>query len=224
MTEPLLSVIIPYYKGERFILETLMSIFNEKYSNLEVIVVSDGSPEESLKVLEPYLDKIVLIKQENQGQAAARNTGFKHSRGVLVSFIDQDDLWPAGRLKLMLDEFDNDPDADYVRGLTEQFSIIDGQKVIIKTAFQEALIGSAIYRRTVLDKVGLFDKDMREGEDFDWNIRLREKGGKEKRISAVTFCHRRHESNQSSETDHIKNGQLASLRRKLERARNNIKD
>lgn len=217
--EPLVSVIIPYYKGERHIAETLDSVLGQKYPNIEIIVVSDGSPRETLEALTPYRDTIVFIEQENRGQAAARNTGIKAARGAFIALLDQDDAWPVGRLADTVTEL-SDPTCDFVRGNTEWFSVHEnGKKEYGAPVFQEALMGSALYRRSVFDKAGMLDPNMREGEDFDWNIRLRESGCREKRINRTTLWYRDHESNHSKTAGFIKNGQFASLRNKLARAR-----
>jgi glycosyltransferase involved in cell wall biosynthesis len=217
MWAPRISVIIPYYNGESFIAETLDSLFADQYPDLEVIVVSDGSPQESLVPLEPYKDRITLLAKENGGQASARNLGISRATGEIIALIDQDDLWPTGRTMLMLPHL---AQCDYVRGNTDQFIMDDGKRIIVKQGFQEALIGSALYRKAVFEKTGLFDETLREGEDFDWNIRLRESGCTEVRIPETVFLYRRHEANQSLNKDFIKNGQLLSLKRKLERMRN----
>src|SRR2546422_4249577 len=92
---PLVSVIVPAYRAAPYIAETLDSILAQTFSGYEIIVVNDGSPdtEELERALAPYYDRINYIVQENRGQAGARNTGIRHSRGVFVAFLDQDDQW-----------------------------------------------------------------------------------------------------------------------------------
>ncbi|MEJ0001896.1 MAG: glycosyltransferase [bacterium] len=219
MEAPLISVIIPYYRGERFIALALESIFRQKYATLEVIVVNDGSPEESLAVLAPYGDRITLLSQENKGQAAARNLGLKHAKGSIIAFIDQDDLWTDEHIKLLLPHLGNDG-YDYAQGVTEIFRIQpDRTREVIETLFHPELLGAALYKREVFNMVGFFDETMRKGEDFDWNIRLRESAAREKRIPEVTFMFRRHENNQTNDRGYVAQGQMASLRKKLARAR-----
>lgn len=223
MERPLVSVIIPYYEGEKFIAETLESIFRQDYENLEVIVVNDGSPEESLDVLRAFGDKIKIITQKNQGQAAARNAGIMQAKGSVIAFTDQDDLWATGSLANMLPYItgnnEEKKEYDVVRGMTEIFHTDEqGERIIEETLHSPILIGSALYKKEVFDVVGLFDSAMRVGEDFDWNIKLRASTCQEKRIPEITFLYRKHESNQSGTKDFIKNGQFASIRKKLERA------
>jgi len=224
MEQPLVSVIIPYYKGEKYITETLESLFKQNYPNLEVIVVNDESPEETLSVLRAYGDKIKIITQKNQGQAAARNTGIKLAKGSVIAFTDQDDIWVENSLKNMIPFItgnnEEKKEYDVVRGMTHVFRINEnGETVVIETLHHPILIGAAIYKRKVFDVAGFFEPNMRIGEDFDWNAKVRECKLEEKRIPDVTFWYRRHDNNQSSQKDFIKIGQFDSIRKKLARAR-----
>lgn len=218
---PLISIIIPYYKGEKFIAETLGSVFDQGYDNVEIIIVNDGSPAETLDALKPFHARVNIIHQENQGQTIARNAGLRAARGELIAALDQDDLWTPDHLAVMLPYLMNNPSIDFVRGMTQKFSVDEQRnKLFQEPAFQEALMGSALYRRTVFDRVGYLDETLREGEDFDWNIRLRESDCVEERISQTTLYYRVHETNHSKTADFIKNGQFLSLKRKLDRMRN----
>ena len=218
--KPLVSVIIPFYKADRFIAETLQSVFDQSYENLEVIVVNDGSPAETLDALIPFEGKITIISQENKGQAEARNVGIRNSCGDIVALLDADDLWPKNHLNLLVPYLTGETEYDFVRGMTESFRINeDGSFEKSEPSFMEVLLGSALYKRSVFDRTGLFDPFMREGEDLDWNLRLRESGCKEKRIPDVTLLYRRHDSNSTNKRDFIKNGQFLSIKKKLERMR-----
>ena len=222
--EPLISVVISFYKGEQFIGETLQSVFNQNYSNLEVIVVDDGSPAESLSALLPFQEKIKIISQENKGQSEARNTGIRAARGTLIAILDQDDLWPKNHLAVMIPYLLPETEYDFVRGMVDHFKInSDGSRESSGPIFWEMLLGASLFRRSVFDRAGLFDASMREGEDLDWSLRLRESGCREKRIEDITLFYRRHNSNYSDVKDFIKNGQFQSIKKKLERMRLNKK-
>jgi glycosyltransferase involved in cell wall biosynthesis len=94
-TLPFVSVIIPAYKIAEYIAETLDSVFAQTYTNFEVIVINDGSPDtvEFEKAIEKFRDKIVYLKQENKGVGPARNTGILRSKAELLAFLDGDDIW-----------------------------------------------------------------------------------------------------------------------------------
>lgn len=105
---PLISVIVPVYNGEKYIFNCLESIRKQKYVPLEIIIVDDGSSDNSKNVIKEYIEKytkimdIVLICQENQGQGGARNTGIENVKGTYLAFLDQDDTLEQGILKKMM--------------------------------------------------------------------------------------------------------------------------
>src|SRR5438132_9051132 len=97
---PIVSVIIPAYNVAPFIGETLTTVFAQSFNDYEVIVINDGSPdtEELERALQPFIDRINYIKQENRGASAARNAGLRAARGEFVAFLDADDLWLSNYL------------------------------------------------------------------------------------------------------------------------------
>lgn len=228
MNNPLVSIIIPYYQGERFIRQTLDSLLRQQYPQLEIIIVSDGSTEASLQPVmdtiaqlahEERPETITLLIQHNQGQAAARNLGLTHAHGIIIGMIDQDDLWPSNRLNNLI-PYLTSGDYDFVRGHTQKLFSPDGNiEHLGPITWYPVLIGAALYTRSTIDAVGLFDATLREGEDFDWTTRLEELHLREKRVSETTLLWRQHGDNQSAQKDYIKNGQLLALKRKLARKR-----
>jgi glycosyltransferase involved in cell wall biosynthesis len=92
---PLVSIITPAYNIAGFVAATLDSVLAQTFKDFEIIVINDGSPDtkEFEAVLQPYLDGIVYLKQENRGAGAARNVAIEHSRGELLAFLDGDDIW-----------------------------------------------------------------------------------------------------------------------------------
>ena len=99
----LISVIIPFYNQEDHFEECLNSITHQTYSNLEIIIINDGSDKKYDEILtklqKNHLDKIKIFKQENKGVSAARNLGIKKSRGEYIAFIDSDDIWLPNKLE-----------------------------------------------------------------------------------------------------------------------------
>ncbi len=218
---PKVSIIIPYYKGEQFISETLQSLFNQDYTNIEIILVNDGSPIETLTIFEPYHNRIKIIHQENQGVAAARNTGLRVATGSIIGLIDQDDLWPNNHISLLLPYLISQG-YGFVRGHTEAFELLPNRtRSSSDSVFLPVLVGSALYRRETIDTVGYFDETMHEGDDFDWNIRLDETGIPWKEIPQTMLYYRKHGNNHSlTSEDYVKKGILLSIRKKLARTRN----
>jgi GT2 family glycosyltransferase len=90
---PLFSVIIPSYNRGQFITATLESVFAQEFRDYEVIVVDDGSTDDTARRLEPFIGRIKLLHQANQGPGAARNLGVRNANGEYIAFLDSDDLW-----------------------------------------------------------------------------------------------------------------------------------
>ena len=100
MINPLVSVVIPVYNVERFIKQCLDSVLLQTYSNIEVIVVDDGGPDQSIAIAEKYNDpRLRIVKQENRGLAGARNTGIRAARGELIALLDSDDYWAEEKIE-----------------------------------------------------------------------------------------------------------------------------
>ncbi len=101
MNEPLVSVVIPVYNGAKSIERTLESVSAQTHSNLEILVVDDGSVDDTPAIVRSHCaadDRVTLLHQANSGVACARNTGLRHARGEFVAFIDADDLWHSTRV------------------------------------------------------------------------------------------------------------------------------
>src|SRR5438552_9364698 len=111
---PTVSVIIPVYNTALYVKETLESVFGQTYTDYEVIVVNDGSPDtaELEKVLAPYRDRIVYLEQDNEGVASARNTAILAAQGRYVALLDSDDLWLPDYLRVQIGILERDPTID----------------------------------------------------------------------------------------------------------------
>lgn len=105
--KPLISVVVPVYNAEKYLVKCLDSIINQTYKNIEIVLVNDGSTDESLKIInsykKKYKNKIVVIDKKNEGQGIARNEGIKISKGEYLTFIDSDDYVDKNMLFDMLD-------------------------------------------------------------------------------------------------------------------------
>ena len=219
-TRPDASVIIPCYGGEAFIGEAVESVLSQSGGDVEVIVVDDASPDESIARIERLNDARVRIVRHatNRGIAAARNSGLGVARGEFVAFLDQDDLWLPGRLALQLDAFRTHAgdDVGLVFGdVVVRFPggedwaprlrvPVDAHRLSVPSllalliAGQFPPLGAVLVRRTMLESAGGFDESIRGGsDDLDIMVRFAEHG-RFARVARPVFVRRVHGENYSS--------------------------
>lgn len=183
------SVIIPAYKVAPFIKETVESVLAQTFTDYEIIVINDGSPDtpDLENALGPYLSKINYLKQENKGAGAARNTGLRAARGRYVAFLDGDDVWYPQFLEKQLELIKSDEGYDlvYANALLIGDSPWAGKTYMDRDpsngpATFEALIGErclvitsgVLARREPIIEVGFFDEGLRNSQDFDLWVRI----------------------------------------------------
>jgi glycosyltransferase involved in cell wall biosynthesis len=192
---PIVSVVIPAFKAASHIRMALDSVFAQAYTDFEVIVVNDGSPdtEQMEQAIASYLPRILYLKQENRGPSAARNTAIRHARGEFVAFLDSDDSWLPSYLakQLGLLRTSHDVDMVYCDALLEGDTDDNGKSFmqlypsIGAVTFESVLIeqtqivtsGTVVRRQKILE-AGLFDEDIHYAEDHDLWLRLLYAGGK----------------------------------------------
>lgn len=197
---PLLSVIIPACNAAKYLGETLQSVHNQLWPNLEVLVVDDGSTDNTRDVVESCGSKVRYTYQENKGVSAARNKGFGLAKGNYLVFLDADDMLTENSLPLLMIELMQNPEADSVRGFAVPF-YEQGRKRVFDSGPDEAFpyyLGAGIYRRGCFDKVGLFDEELGCSEDTDWFTRAEESGAQIFRVSLISLLVRQHADSLSS--------------------------
>jgi glycosyltransferase involved in cell wall biosynthesis len=186
LTPGLASVIIPNYNNAHYLADAIQSVLDQTYCFFEIIVVDDGSTDESRAVVARFGDQIRYIWQENQGLAGARNTGIRAAQGEFIGLLDADDQWTPAYLQTMMDLSRQYPDAAvYFSGarcmnamgddLERTLGIPVGGYEKIYEAIVRAnfLIPSTILlRHAELLKAGLFDPSLRSCEDWDLWLRM----------------------------------------------------
>src|SRR6185503_1423139 len=219
--DPLVSVVIPVFNGERFLREAVESVLAQNYSQVEIIVVDDGSTDRTPNVARSLPETVRYLHQTNHGPAAARNRGIEQAQGSLIAFADADDLWPAGKLEVQLPYLIGDPAVDIVLGRIQQVLLsetVDSPPQAQEPAFSVNL-GSAVIRTSVFERVGLFDETMRYSEDVDWFMRARESSAAIVTIDAVTLLYRQHAENMTRGKSTSELNVLKALKRSLDRRR-----
>jgi glycosyltransferase involved in cell wall biosynthesis len=177
----LVSAVIPTYNYGAFVEEAVESALGQTHRRMEVIVVDDGSTDDTAERLARYGDRIRVVWQENRGLSAARNRGIREARGEWVALLDSDDVWHRDKTRVQLRALGQYPDvrligSTFVKELS-QGDLADPRGIVALGV--EDLVGrtrfgpsSAMIRRDCLDEVGYFDESLRSVEDRDMWLRI----------------------------------------------------
>jgi len=206
---PLVSVILPVYNGQQFLAEALDSVLAQTYPQMEVLVMDDGSSDNSSSIATQYLT-IVYHKLAHQGVAAARNAGVRLSTGDILAFIDQDDLWTPDKTAEQVEYLQKHTEVDVVSCHTEFFldGIASKPDWLREARFQKPgknfTLGSSLIRRSVLESVGLFDTVYKSASDHDWFVRALDAGNQIGHMEATFLKRRLHQGNHSNDTSSVR--------------------
>lgn len=191
MTE-LVSVIIPCFNAERWIQEAIDSSLNQTYSNTEVIVIDDGSTDNSLKIIQSYGDRIVFDSDNNQGGNVARNKGLAFAKGTYIQFLDADDYILPQKIERQVYSA-KQTGADVIYGdwrhkrhlpdgsaVLEDVQISGEQSDILESLLSDWWVSPAclLFKRSIIDKVGGWDEAMQAGQDRDFLLSVVMHGAK----------------------------------------------
>lgn len=182
MSDPVVSVIIPAYNQAQYLRQAIDSALEQGDISLEVIVIDDGSQDETPEVLKEYEGKIRVLRKDNQGVARARNSGLEIAKGEFISFLDADDIWLPGHLAKAMKVFERETEV----GLTycdakviDEASRFKKLRCSPRTASLESLVlgnfittSSVVLRKESLDKCGIFDPAFRYASE-DWDLWMR---------------------------------------------------
>jgi glycosyltransferase involved in cell wall biosynthesis len=227
MTAPFVSVVIPTYNYGRFVTAAVDSVLAQTFPAGEIIVVDDGSTDDTAERLRPYGDRIRYIRQENQGLPAARNTGIRAARGELIALLDSDDLWHPRKLELQVRHLAASPDtglvaADSVPGLEQgwpevgtdaplPFQSFSVEDILVRSRFGPS---GVLVRKECFDTVGLFDPALRSAEDRDMWLRIAARFRVVK-LAVPLWWYRLHGGNMSAAAARMEENEMKVLRRTL---------
>jgi glycosyltransferase involved in cell wall biosynthesis len=181
---PRVSVIIPTYNRAGIIAEAVDSVLAQDYKDFELIVVDDGSTDNTSEVMARYGDDVRVLFQENKGVSAARNRGITEASGKLIAFLDSDDLWLPQKLSTQVEFFSQRPDALICQ--TEEVWLRNGIRInpkhrhkkpsgmIFEPSLKLCLVSpsAVMIRRDLLDRTGGFDETLPACEDYDLWLRI----------------------------------------------------
>lgn len=181
----LVSVIIPTFNRAHVLGKCIDSVLNQSYQNLEVIIIDDGSTDNTKSVLSHYKDHIKVIYQNNSGVSSARNAGVANANGKYIAFLDSDDSWHKDKLKIQLEKFENNNIA--LMACNAELVDITGNKTIL---YDDSIpefsileffdvychpylgIPNVVLLKDVFDEMNGFNEELKTAEDIDLFLRV----------------------------------------------------
>jgi glycosyltransferase involved in cell wall biosynthesis len=213
----LVSVVMPAHDEETFIAEAIESVFAQTYRHFELIVVDDGSSDQTGPIAAGF-DGVRVVRRPSRGwPAAARNTGLAVARGEYWTILDADDVMPPERLRCQVESLESSPQLEMVLGLTEAF-VTPGEprpthwNPIWDNGPYHGHPCTCLARRTVLDRVAWFDESLQLGADIQWMARAKRAGVSMKRIGQLCLRYRIHAGNITSDVHTNRSNMLTALR------------
>lgn len=187
----MVSVIIPTYNSEEYLRESIESIFNQTFKDYEIILVDDGSTDNTREIVKQFYPSVKYIYQDQGGAARARNTGIRAARGEFIAFLDADDIWLPTKLEKQVEHFRQHTDVGFIFTEHSQFnengiirSFVGKRDRLVKGEILENIFlysgvatPTVIVRKKVFEQVGLFDEDLIAAEDDNMWLRIAYKFG-----------------------------------------------
>ena len=181
-TNPLISVLIPTYNNGKYIKQAIESVYAQNYDNIEIIVVDDGSTDNTKEIVEKYKD-IKYFYTKHKGIPFVRNLALEKSHGEYIAFLDSDDYWLPEKLNTQIQYFKNHSECEIVFTKHENFfeeEKIKTDKRAIHEKKQETIenkiLPSALIKKRLFEKYGVFDENFQTGEDTELIYRMTKKG------------------------------------------------
>jgi len=206
----MISIIMPAYNSANYIEQALQSLFVQTYQDFEIIVIDDGSTDNTKVVLEPYRAKLRYVYKENGGEASARNYGFSLAKGEYIAFLDADDFYKPNKLEQQIKVFKSDPSIDVVYNDVE---VVNENLKYISTLKSEGVYetkedflcmllvrqivpatASMMFKRKCIERGLRYPEHYKNAVDYDFTIKLAEYY-KFKYLAETLYVYRRHSGN-----------------------------
>lgn len=223
---PLVSVVIPVYNRAAYVGDAIRSVLAQAHRPLQIIVIDDGSTDDSASVIGAFGEAVEYYYQPNSGIARTRNRGVMLARGAYLAFLDSDDLWSADKLAVQLVVLEARKELDAVFGMVRQFispelSVEEQARIRCPEGAMAGYVPSAmLIRREAFMRVGLFDTDYTVGEFIAWYLRAIEAGVKGELMQQhIALARRIHKTNIGIEATDAHKDYIRILKASLDRRR-----
>jgi glycosyltransferase involved in cell wall biosynthesis len=223
MSDPMVSVVVPVWNGSRFLAECIRSVLAQEHVRLQVLVVDDGSTDDSVAIASGFGAPVTVLRRRHSGPAAARNAGIEACSGDYVAFVDCDDLWLPGKLVRQLAYFDEHPQAQmcltWVQNFWEAEVAADAAAYAdhpMSKPYGGYSIQAVLARRATVERLPRFPEHLRHGENAVWFENARAAGVVLHEIPEVFVRRRLHGGNMTRlEPDGFSEGVLQLLHHRL---------
>lgn len=235
---PAVSAIIPTYNRASLLVEAVESALTQRRPPDEILVIDDGSRDDTAARMAAYGERVRYVRQANAGPSAARNHGFRFARGEYLALLDSDDLWTPDRLERQLEVLTRHPETDVLFGREVLFGTgqpdrdwnlhdPEVRRVLAQTTgplspvlpllIRENVVptSTALFRRALLDRAGGIDESLRQAEDWDLWLRFALAGARFAHVPAPLCRRRMHDSNLIHDKEARMQATLAVLERHL---------
>jgi glycosyltransferase involved in cell wall biosynthesis len=195
--------VIPVFNGEKYVAEALESVLAQTYAPIEIIVVDDGSTDDTPGILAAFGSKIRALRQLNAGPSAARSRGIEQARGEYLAFLDADDLWVPNKTETQLQRLSGNADLSVCTSLMQNFWMEDLHDEAMRMRDtdmarpQPGPSQTMLARRDAFDRVGLFNPTLHHRDTQDWIVRARAAGVSFDQVDEVLVRRRLHAHNLS---------------------------
>jgi glycosyltransferase involved in cell wall biosynthesis len=224
-TPPVTSVIVTVYNGARYLAAAIESVLAQTYPSIELIVLDDGSEDGSGEIARGFLPRLRYFAHAHEGMAAARNRAVELAAGDFFTFLDADDLFPAGRLEQQMAEFARDPALDVVYGHVREFvspDLDESASRRLRAAadrIQGRLPSAMLIRREAFFRVGIFDTTLKVGIGLDWSARASEQKLQSVVLPEIVLERRLHSDNNALREKESRNQYVQVLKSAIDRRR-----
>ena len=219
MSSSTVSVVIPAHNAAKYLAEAVASVRAQTAPVQEIVVIDDGSTDDTVAVAAGLGPGLVCHRQAKQGAAAARNRGAEQAKGAWLTFLDADDLWRPGKLAAQLAWMQAAPETAVVFGLGSNFSVADDGTRREEPARPAYLPGAALLRRDYFLQQARFDEKLSPNEVIAWNLHLKATGAVVGVVPELVMLRRLHPTNTRRQGDGGRPTDLRLLREWIKRGR-----